>query len=41
MRQGGIVRDAAVSSAIGIGSDERRRVLGFSVALTEAGGHPK
>ena len=28
MRHGGIVRDAAVLSAIGIGPDERRRVLG-------------
>ena len=36
VRQGGIVRDAAVLSAIGIGPDERRRVLGVSVALSEA-----
>ena len=28
MRVGGVVRDAAVLSAIGIGADERRRVLG-------------
>jgi putative transposase len=39
MRQGGVVRDAAVLSAIGIGSDERRRVLGVSVALSEAEVH--
>ncbi len=39
MRQGGIVRDAAVLSAIGIGPDERRRVLGVSVALSEAEVH--
>ena len=32
MRAGGVVRDAAVLSAIGIGPDERRRVLGVSVA---------
>jgi putative transposase len=36
MRAGGVVRDAAVLSAIGIGPDERRRVLGVSVALSEA-----
>ena len=34
----GIVRDVAVLSAIGIGPDERRRVLGVSVALSEAEG---
>lgn len=39
MRHGGIVRDAAVLSAIGIGPDERRRVLGVSVALSEAEVH--
>ena len=39
MRQGGIVRDAAVLSAISIGPDERRRVLGVSVALSEAEVH--
>ena len=39
MRHGGIVRDAAVISAIGIGPDERRRVLGVSVALSEAEVH--
>ena len=38
-RHGGIVRDAAVLSAIGIGPDERRRVLGASVALSEAEVH--
>ena len=39
MRHGGIVRDAAVLSAVGIGPDERRRVLGVSVALSEAEVH--
>ncbi len=39
MRHGGVVRDAAVFSAIGIGADERRRVLGTSVALSEAEVH--
>lgn len=39
MRHGGIVRDAAVLSAIGIGPDESRRVLGVSVALSEAEVH--
>ena len=39
MRRGGVVRDAAVLSAIGIGPDERRRVLGVSVALSEAEVH--
>ena len=39
MRAGGVVRDAAVLSAIGIGPDERRRVLGVSVALSEAEVH--
>ena len=39
MRHGGIVRDVAVLSAIGIGPDERRRVLGISVALSEAEVH--
>lgn len=39
MRLGGVVRDAAVLSAIGIGADERRRVLGVSVALSEAEVH--
>jgi transposase-like protein len=39
MRHGGIVRDAAVLSAIGIGPDERRRVLGVSVAMSEAEVH--
>lgn len=36
MRHGGVVRDAAVLSAVGIGADERRRVLGVSIALSEA-----
>jgi len=39
VRRGGVVRDAAVLSAIGIGADERRRVLGVSVALSEAEVH--
>jgi transposase-like protein len=39
MRHGGIVRDVAALSAIGIGPDERRRVLGVSVALSEAEVH--
>jgi len=39
VRLGGVVRDTAVLSAIGIGPDERRRVLGVSVALSEAEVH--
>jgi len=39
MRAGGVVRDVAVLSAIGVGPDERRRVLGVSVALSEAEVH--
>ena len=39
MRYGGVVRDVAVLAAIGIGPDERRRVLGTSVALSEAEVH--
>ena len=39
MRHGGVVRDVAVLSAIGIGPDERRRILGVSVALSEAEVH--
>ena len=35
-RQGGVVRDAAVLSAFGVGLDGRRRILGVSVALSEA-----
>ncbi len=38
-RIGGVVRDVAVLSAIGIGPDERRRVLGVSCALSEAEVH--
>src|SRR5512133_3738407 len=30
LREGGVVRDAALFSAIGIGADGRRRVLGVS-----------
>jgi transposase-like protein len=39
MRHDGIVRDVAVLSAIGVGPDERRRVLGVSIALSEAEVH--
>ena len=39
MRHAGIVRDVAVLSAIGIGPDERQRILGMSVALSEAEVH--
>ena len=39
VRQCGVVRDAAVLSATGIGPDGRRRVLGVSVALSEAEVH--
>ena len=38
-RHGGVVRDVAVLSAIGVGPDKRRRVLGVSVALSEAEVH--
>jgi putative transposase len=38
-RQGGVVRDAAVLSAFGVGLDGRRRILGVSVALSEAEVH--
>lgn len=36
VRDNGVVRDAAVLSAIGIGVDERRRLLGVSCALSES-----
>ena len=39
VREGGVVRDAAVLSAIGIGPDQRRRVLGVSCAVSEAEVH--
>ena len=39
MRHGGVVRDVAVLSAIGIGPDERRRVLGVAIAMSEAEVH--
>jgi putative transposase len=39
LRDGGVVRDAAVLSAIGVEPDGRRRVLGVSVALSEAEVH--
>lgn len=38
-RVGGVVRDVAILSAIGIGDDGRRSVLGLSVALSEAETH--
>ncbi|CAG0909555.1 unnamed protein product, partial [Cyprideis torosa] len=38
-RHDGVVRDVAVLSAVGIGADERRHVLGLSVALSEAEVH--
>lgn len=38
-RDDGVVRDAAVLSAIGVGPDERRRILGVSCALSEAEVH--
>jgi len=38
-RYDGVVRDVAVLSAIGIGADERRHVLGLSVKLSEAEVH--
>ena len=38
-RHDGVVRDVAVLSAIGVGLDERRHVLGISVALSEAEVH--
>ena len=37
-RFGGVVRDVAVLSAIGIGSDERRRVLGVSGRVVRSKG---
>lgn len=39
VRIDGVVRDAAILSAIGIGEDGKRRVLGISVALSEAEVH--
>ena len=39
LRHNGVVRDVAVLSAIGIGLDERRRILGVSCALSEAQVH--
>ena len=39
MRVGGVVRDAAILSAIGISEDGKRSVLGLSVALSEAEVH--
>jgi putative transposase len=39
VRDNGVVRDAAVLSAIGIGVDERRQLLGVSCALAESEVH--
>lgn len=39
VRQGGVVRDAAVLVAIGIGLDGKRSVLGCSVAISEHEAH--
>ncbi|MBB4268024.1 IS256 family transposase [Roseospira visakhapatnamensis] len=39
VRDGGIVRDAAILSAIGVAPDGRRRLLGVSAALSEAEVH--
>ena len=39
VREGGIVRDAAVLTAVGIEPDGRRRLLGVSCALSEAEVH--
>jgi transposase-like protein len=39
VREGGIVRDAAVLAAVGIDPDGRRRLLGVSCALSEAEVH--
>ena len=39
VREVGVVRDAAVLSAVGIGPDQRRRVLGVSCAVSEAEVH--
>lgn len=39
VREGGVVRDAAILSAIGIDPEGRRRVLGVSAALSEAEVH--
>jgi putative transposase len=39
VREGGVVRDAAILSAIGVDREGRRRVLGVSAALSEAEVH--
>src|ERR671920_1576679 len=39
VREGGVVRDAAILSAIGVDPEGRRRVLGVSAALSEAEVH--
>jgi putative transposase len=39
VRDGGVVRDAAILSAVGVAPEGRRRILGVSVALSEAEAH--
>lgn len=39
VRDGGVVRDAAILSAVGVEPEGRRRILGVSVALSEAEVH--
>ncbi len=39
VHEGGIVRDAAVLTAVGVDPDGRRRLLGVSCALSEAEVH--
>jgi putative transposase len=39
VRDGGVVRDAAILSAVGVDPEGRRRLLGVSVALSEAEVH--
>lgn len=39
VRDGGVVRDAAILSAVGVDREGRRRLLGVSVALSEAEVH--
>lgn len=39
VRDGGVVRDAAILSAVGVAPEGRRRILGVSVALSEAEVH--
>ena len=39
VREGGVVRDAAILSAVGVDPEGRRRILGVSAALSEAEVH--